>query len=316
MKTPVIKDIDYLYDSFSKDKNDHINSIREDILIYVFNKDKTELTNYINDKTYGKKWNQLINEVHKALDNILTEKFDKLQKTKFPYDFEVIKKAGRTTIDFLVKIYEKDKNKLITEIKLEFKHNSGSVKDLPQFYQKFESHDIYKENTTMYSEYFYDTVISKLELNISKEYYLKHVKKTDTLANDSLIKKIIQYAKNNKTDFDNKVKKSIHDWLEKNKNSLNIKFFKEKFFEQLNKTYMMWDFNKDNILKSKLCVEDIDNSKLESLKYKELKKGNNDNYHTIVLEDDINEYHLLLRWKNTNGIRGTAWQISLKPKII
>jgi hypothetical protein len=34
---------------------------------------------------------------------------------------------------------------------------------------------------------------------------------------------------------------------------------------------------------------------------------------TIVLKTEKNEFHLLLRWKNHQGILNSAWQVSIRP---
>jgi hypothetical protein len=73
----------------------------------------------------------------------------------------------------------------------------------------------------------------------------------------------------------------------------------------------MWKYDIKNINNSGFYIEIIDNSNIENLKFDCLKGGKNGN-NTIILNDNINQYHCLLRWKNHNGIQGTAWQIKLK----
>ena len=47
---------------------------------------------------------------------------------------------------------------------------------------------------------------------------------------------------------------------------------------------------------------------MESLVFDRIHRKN-----TIVLKTDKNEYHLLLRWKNHQGILNSAWQVSITP---
>jgi hypothetical protein len=331
MLKPPLRNIEYFFETNSKDENDHVNSCREDILLYIFNNDKEDLKLFTSDEIYGHKWSIVIDKLNDVVDEILTD-FEKTYKNIYNksiyaegYDYEIVKVAGRKTLDFILKIYEHKQNKEIKRIIIEFKNNSDSVQKLPQFYQKYESTELYNEGIKLYNEYYYDEYVDKQITNIKvnsteflkikKEDYLKQVNKNDKLNNGSFFK-ILKDLRNNdekfKNEFDENVKESIHEWLKNNGNCLNISFITNKFSEQMNKIYIMWKCDKKDINKSKFYKEEIDKSNLSNLKFDSLKCGKDDKYNSIVLTDGKYNYNCLLRWKNDNGIRGTAWQFSLK----
>jgi hypothetical protein len=73
--------------------------------------------------------------------------------------------------------------------------------------------------------------------------------------------------------------------------------------EQTQKVFVMWKsekFTTDRIYIGR------------QLEYKGVKNNN-----TIVVEDveQVQEYHLLLRWKNHKGVLNPAWQISLNKGL-
>jgi hypothetical protein len=51
----------------------------------------------------------------------------------------------------------------------------------------------------------------------------------------------------------------------------------------------------------------MDMMDLETLVFNRVERKN-----TIVLKTEKNEYHLLLRWKNHQGILNCAWQVSIR----
>jgi hypothetical protein len=62
-------------------------------------------------------------------------------------------------------------------------------------------------------------------------------------------------------------------------------------------------------MNGKFYIEQIKDY-MKVLRFIRIKNGN-----TIVLASPMkSEIHCLLRWKNGNGCRGPAWQISLKRK--
>lgn len=317
MLKPPLRNIEYFFEPNTKEENDHVNSCREDILLYIFNNDKEDLKFYTSDEKYGYKWLIVIDKLNEVIDEILKD-FEKTYKKI--YDYEIVKVAGRKTLDFILKIYEYKENKEIKRIIIEFKNNSDSVQKLPQFYQKYESKELYNEGIKLYNEFYYDEYIDKqiknIKINkIKKEDYLKQVNKNDKLNNDSFFK-ILKDLRNSdekfKNEFDENVKDSIHEWLKNNGNCLNISFITNKFSEQMNKIYIMWKCDKKDIKNSKFYKEEIDKSNLDNLKFDSLKCGKDDKNNSIVLTDGKYNYNCLLRWKNDNGIRGTAWQFSLK----
>ena len=98
--------------------------------------------------------------------------------------------------------------------------------------------------------------------------------------------------------------KSIDDFLT-NHLKLEFNLLETKIKEsQDNKIYMLWD--KESFNKSELFSSEI-------IPKIEIKNNGTKGANTIIVKAfNDSEYHLLLRWKNHNCIRGTAWQISVK----
>ena len=99
---PIKKDIDWFYKIPKKAENDLSNSIRENILLFIFNREESELSEYISDPTYGIKWKILIKECNVVLNKIII-KIETELKLKGNYDFDVIKSGGRKNNDFTLR---------------------------------------------------------------------------------------------------------------------------------------------------------------------------------------------------------------------
>jgi hypothetical protein len=96
------------------------------------------------------------------------------------------------------------------------------------------------------------------------------------------------------------VKESISVYLEKEIDKIELDSINQKLSRQENKFYLLTS-------KGEFKIEEIQNY----MKVTGVKKIKNKN--TIVLETkNDGELHCLLRWKNGNGCRGPAWQISFK----
>jgi hypothetical protein len=322
LSIPLYKDIEYFYNINSKNENDSANNIRENIILYVFNRETDELLPYINHQIFGTKWSILINSLNKKLDMILNE-FEKNLHNKL-YQFEIIKIGGRKNNDFTIRIYQNDK--IINEIKLEFKNNCSQIDKLPEICQLYENSEFINYSSEIsYYEYFYNNIIPKIREkypllpNITLDEYKKDVQKACTSKNRDkfpFFKKLDDLRNINVDEFDrNFVDISINEWLNlicKNKKcELDLSILSKKLKQMTSKIFLMWKYDIKNINNSGFYIEIIDNSNIENLKFDCLKGGKNGN-NTIILNDNINQYHCLLRWKNHNGIQGTAWQIKLK----
>ena len=77
----------------------------------------------------------------------------------------------------------------------------------------------------------------------------------------------------------------------------------------MDKEFIMWKPDINNINNSKFYNERLDEN-LDNLKFECITGSTTKN--TIILSTENIKFHCLLRWKNHNCIRGTAWQISVK----
>jgi len=313
---PQCKDIDLFFTTNNKCDNDISNSIRENVILYIINREIPNLTSYTSDQNYGQKWSRVINQLNKIFDEIFLE-FE--SKYKEAYTYDVIHIGGRKNNDFTIRIYNLN-NKQIHEIKIEFKNNSDKIEKLPEILQLYENKEYYNDTIIPYNEFYYDNVIVKLIKdfnmpNITKQDYLKIVNtsgNTESIKKYDFLWKLYEIRNIDEKKFDSThVDTSINDWLSNNKDIFKIAYLGNKIREKQTKIFIMWKFNGD-INQSKFYLDKINFSRINELKFKELKGGTKGTINTVVLSDGINEFHCLLRWKNYNGIRGTAWQIKLK----
>jgi hypothetical protein len=288
-----MEQIELFYKVGKKCDNDGDNKCREDILLNILNISQ----DYLDDPEYGAKWR----EVKNGWCDVLKD----LYKEKEPYDkIDVVKMAGRGhNYDYSV-IYNKDKDTILQKTCLEFKYNSLALYKLPQFLQIHENCGFLKVS---YAEFYYDNYLSKhishiplLEL-IDKEVYLKNIKGVNYNCNPFFAKlKAAEEDIATKAAIDKLVKESISEYLSKYASDIDLEPLQKRLNEsQRDKVFIMWKngkFTKDQI------------SIGTQLEYKGIKNKN-----TIVIEDveQVQEYHLLLRWKNHKGVLNPAWQISL-----
>jgi hypothetical protein len=239
----------------------------------------------------------------------IQSKFETKLKELGDYNSYSIKQmAGRKyNYDFLLEL-EKDGQK--KEIKLEFKFNAKSIVAIPQFIQKNTTWELFD---VKYHDHFYDgsylTEIVALNDGSSvsvpippKEEYMKHIMKTNYDCHP-FFKFLKDTEESKKTEKQTIVKQSIADYLAKYTDSINIDILKQTLIEtQCNKEYLLYD--------PKTCqfhLDRVDIMDLDTLVFDRVERKN-----TIVLKTEKHEYHLLLRWKNHQGVLNSAWQVSIR----
>lgn len=244
----------------------------------------------------------------------LRAKFETKLEELGEYDSYTIKQmAGRKyNYDFLLELEKSGEKK---EIKLEFKFNAKTIVAIPQFIQKNTTWELFDAK---YHDHFYDgpylseiialndgTVPVAVPVPIPpKEEYAKHIIKTNYECHP-----FFQYLK--ETEDFNKgqkhaiVKRSIADYLAQYAQTIHIDVFKRTIIDtQSNKEYLLYYPKTGEFYLDRLDMLDV-----ESLVFDRIERKN-----TIVLKTEKNEYHLLLRWKNHQGILNSAWQVSVKPR--
>lgn len=284
----------YLFDisrKQSKDKNDYNNKIRENLIEMIIN-NGIPLSWYL----FHHKWFLLKTKIEKYLlslnSNIFYEKV------------ECICKGGRNfNYDFDIKFYTND---YIIDKKVEFKYGCSKINDYPQFLS------LSTKDNCSYSEYYYEKFLNlipyiyNIEM-ISKEDFMKNIYGTNYESNlwfKTLYEndKISNQYKEKKDEI---VKLSIHNFLIEHSYELDLEKFSDKFIQtQKDKHFMCYDgdFHYDYIEESELKIKNI-------LDF----KGGSEYINTLILETfSDTKIHMLLRWKNHNGILNPAWQISIK----
>ena len=271
-----INDIDSFFSKSSKSNNDKTNKIREHIILLILNRKIPELW----FKT-SKQWDQVRNELEQFIYNLKPgvplKSVKQLAGRKYNYDFLFTFENGET-------------------VKIEFKFNVKSIDKYPEILS------VTSNNFTkgvIYPDYFYDNYVQKLqrEDTLTKEIYLKTIHK-----NKSNIPFFINLKQDNVLKAE--TNKSIKEYLQQ----LDFDFdnFKEKIKLQLDKVFMLW-YN-GTFYMDILHEHDVD--VIEPVKIK------NDNTIVVTTRNGATEYHLLLRWKNGNGILLPAWQVKIvRPKI-
>jgi hypothetical protein len=265
-------------------KNDANNREREDALVEMSQRQIPECA-------------ALQEDLHSAISGLCPLEFSR---------YELTKKAGRGhSYDFDLAFYQADK--LIRgEIKLEFKYGSGSIEKLPQFYQKNTG---WKITPVLYHEFFYDgPYLDEIRLHCpdapekpDRETYMRHIMKTEYKCHP-----FFQYLYDNegikKKEKDAIVKRSIRDFLAAYGSQIDVAAVASTFqVTQAGKQYLLYDH------KSKRFLCQSCEFLGGELAFVSVKKGN-----VIVLTNGTYEFHLLLRWKNHQGILNPAWQVSVK----
>ena len=300
MENPLTYEEISLFEQTSKkSKNDYANKRREKIICEILNNLIPVIWYIISDE-----WKKLKNELLSIIKI--------LSGLKTIYKIICKKMGGRGNhFDFILYIYINAR--LYMTEKIEFKFNAKLITGTSQFLSLPEkSENFILLRCESYGEHFYDTCIHIL----TQVYGLPHISRVDYVDN--------VYKNKCKHEWFNKLKKqetnikkksiktkivheSIDEYLTKNINKIDIDQFNEKLYSsQKNKKYILYcpktkKFYTDTITDEELTIVSV---------YLKKKRTN-----LYIICDTLNpntELHVLLRWKNTNGILFPAWQISIK----
>jgi hypothetical protein len=216
----------------------------------------------------------------------------------------IVKKGGRTfNYDFDV-IYLDSENIEIHRVKLEFKHNSKKIDKIPQILSLQDRFGLV--DAISYSEHYYtlylDTYLADIEYTGVKPTLQEYISLVAGIAPEKHpMFMFMRSAKANPA-----VKESIHTYLNAYVSKFKVDEFTKKLVEsQANKYFLLWDlsqFHIDTLSAEELTIKDV--------LLKPTKKQTN----TIVARSTASEYHLLLRWRNHNGILNPAWQVKIMRK--
>jgi hypothetical protein len=257
-----------------KSQNASDNKLRELIIAGIIN--KTVPDQWMNE---DESWRHIRNEVIRYMGALVSK----------PVSCKIM--AGRTfSYDFL----------LNDSIKVEFKYNCASIDTLPQFVQVSK---LNRFLTASFEEFFYDNYLPRIagHLNLPLPDKSTYVSQVNSL-NPECLK---EYKSKYKADaVANKKcnelsKQGIQEFIRIA--DLNLPALSAHLLEkQTGKHYMLW--NKDRFIHDQLTTDDYC---LVSF-VKDIVR-----YRYIVQTKSGRHLHVLLRWKNGNGIAHPAFQISL-----
>ncbi len=276
-----VQDIELFYTISEKKDNDTSNKIRERILEYI----SAVPQSFKEHDTYGNKWV----EIKEKWQSVFSSNISSIER-----------KAGRTyNYDFLV-ILENGE-----EIKVEFKHNCTKISKLPQILSLSTCCDILPVS---YAEYYYDNylekvkTIMKVDEPITKQDYMKYIHTINHNSHELFVK-MREHENNNKDKVDELVNESIKNFLEKNKDKVDISNLINKLNKALDKVYVMWDLGNKKFITENI-KDDFKNISVSRVK----------NNNTLVISTENYNYMFLLRWRNHKGIMNPAWQVSINEK--
>ncbi len=288
---PEIQQIDVFFVNIPREKNDAANKLRETIIANIFD---PMLSDFMTNELYGKKWMLIKNEMTNVCQQLCPT-----------YNNIVIEQlAGRTNnYDFEFN-FSDENNILIKKECIEFKYGSSSVTSLPQFLSLGANNEIMP---VLYAQHYYtqylpkyiqlDPVLQSIAIP-SQEEYLKLVN-SNNYDSHIMFRTMYNNENTNKTEKSKLVDESIKTFLEQYANCLNLPILSKKIQStQQNKTYLLYKDGKFNIQK----VNFGEPTSIVGVK----------NNNSIVVKAELQEYHLLLRWRNHKGVMFPAWQISLK----
>lgn len=273
----------------SKADNDAENKIREDVLVFLENELPPE---YAADE----KWRNLYEKFHETLRTLCPTEYTRVK---------IVKKGGRIfNYDFDV-IYLNSENIEIYRAKLEFKHNSKKIEKIPQILSLQDRFGLIDAIT--YSEHYYthylDAYLAAIEYAGDKPTLQEYITLVAGIAPEKHPMFIyMRAAKSNPM-----VKDSIHTYLHTYVSKFKVDEFTKKLVEsQTNKYFLLWDLSQFHI--DTLSTEDL------TIRHIHLQNREKKQTNTIVALSNTSEYHLLLRWRNHNGILNPAWQIKITRK--
>lgn len=284
-----------------KANNDELNKVREHIISTMFH-----LTNtYFQDTNYGEDWSDL----HKKFSSTIATLCD------VPFTKVAIKHMGGMSYnyDFLLSYYDTE-NKIIKEVKLEFKHNNVDVCGLVQFLELYDKDCKHKFEIceTSYAEYYYENYLSQytacdetitMELP-EREEYLKNV--YDIKYKHPFFSHLHERKTNQKKEKQQVANESVKAYIQQFSESFQFSKIVEKIkASQTDKVFLLWDCENFHI--QRLDVQ--------NLLVKKIKKVEN-LYFDLETENFQYDIRVRLNWGNSNGLANPRWKFSFINKLV
>jgi len=326
-------DITYFYKMSSKELNGTISNIREKIIMSCTS-DNMDV--FYNCNTFGKIWKHLYNSVNNILDTI-EKTIDKSKIQEY-----TIRKLERGTNSILDK-KTKNKTNLLASVDfglcyynnmkllhiepVEFKFNASDLTKVPQLKQEYDNNVYCPLDIPTFTQYFYDKVLNDdmmLQLDLVKPPFASFNKMVCVVPNKNKTN-INEFLKKlqNKTRKGSPYYSSFHTLEENIRMDYIIKYgylrfspqyIKDMLYEEKKKQFILWNYNIDCNLDSSLYEDS--HFKLcnvgELTESINIDKSYNKSKFIIKYKDNTNSYHMILCWKNGNGIIGPCWKLAIK----
>ena len=291
-----------------RDPNDSSNKIREKILVETLRGNTEQFTN---DPVHKEAWSTFI----AAAKNVLKDLAKYINIDSY-YKIEVESKGGRSkNIDLLLTFFIHGQEPI--KISLEFKFNATCVKDIPEWFNPAANKDFHNIS---YAEFYYDNYLAQLrdiyKIKVPlppKEEYVRNIH-SNTPKGEFLI--ALDAA--DRLDSPNRKKPATNGPLSKLANNLYIQssgIFVKKVKDQTKLDVITKEFQRANDDKVFLlyCTGKfyLDSISPDELIAKSVVGIKNDNTLVIQTAEENTQHHMLLRWKNHNGILFPAWQVKL-----
>jgi hypothetical protein len=281
--------------------NSNNNELRENILLNI--SDMSD--DYFSHPEYGPLWSNLKEKLDTALTPLCCEPFTR---------FALKKMAGMANnYDFIVRYF--NNSTVVSEVKVEFKFNNNSVRELTQFLELYDRDCKAKFDMTSYSysEYYYDHWLDQyLELDMklmeekpTKEVYVKKI--SDIKYSHPFFRNL--YDRKNEFAKEKRllVKQSIKAYLELYAPHFNFEMIKDKIISsQTNKVFLMWDCSV-----SAFQVETID---LGNIELHLIENSITDLCFDLEVTNYTHNIRVRLNWGNNNGIANPRWKFTFINK--
>lgn len=288
-------DIKTFFITSTRNKNDLINKIRENILNVISNPP----TEFIDNVEFGTYWNIVQKAWNDALTKIAID-------TNIPsYTSTESKRKGGRRFHYDMDIRYYNEKMCIAHRKIEFKNGGITINDIPQFLSLQTKFGLFNKT---YEEFWYENYIDRYvacdnlitEAKPPLHSYLKIVSSTNYNIHPffAQLKNREEFCKTEKNEI---VNESITDYLTRYGTTIDIESFTEKVKQtQRDKIYLLW-YN------GTFHLDKFADEEMKNITFNSIKNGN-----ILELKTGTTTYSLLLRWRNHKGILNPAWQISMK----
>lgn len=273
--------------------NDIANAARERVIMrLVLPETSSEWQEYAKDPNYC----ELRESFWNAAKQVCVEPFDSIKLQH--------RGTRRNNHDYEIEFYLN--GSIVYACKLEFKCSAKTIDGSPEYLSMAANKYV---GDKLYAEYYYETYIDKicaLSTTLSrpsKDVYLKHIHTAD-YGCDPFFEELYRLKKSDthiQKELSRFVNESIASYLN-TQVEFDLDAITQDIKQQNTKTFVLWDPKTRQFSIDRFAEDELNITGIKGLK----------NKNSIVLTTACkSEHHVLLRWKNNNGVLFPAWQIKL-----